>query len=413
MSYNSPFTGNVIQPTDVAYRSITLSANLQLEWPINGNATDDYAARIMEVSATTGGLLLKMPPANQASVGQDALIRNVGANTFVVANYNSGTIVSIAAGEAKYIYIETNPTEAGTWGVIAFGVGTSNVDAATLAGFGLLASGNTLNQSHPVNELTSDYTATVNDRAQTLVWKGGAGTITLNAAGTLGNNWFTLIRNSGTGTLVLATVGGDLIDGSATEDFQPGESCFLICSGAQFYSIGIGRSTQFNFTQLTKAVVSGTYILSPTEASNVIQKYTGTLSGNVTIQAPQTIQVYYISNQTDGTLSNYTITFETGVPGGGTAVISPGQQAILVCDSVNMLNASTILAGSVSLSLISGSVGAPSVYFAAEPTTGIYRPGTGQFGISVLGVQRLNVTATGISVTGTGTFSGGISGGTF
>ena len=45
MSYNSPFTGNVIQPTDVSYRDITISnTNLQLEWPINGNATDDFAA---------------------------------------------------------------------------------------------------------------------------------------------------------------------------------------------------------------------------------------------------------------------------------------------------------------------------------------------------------------------------------
>ena len=82
MSYNSPFTGNVIQPTDVSYRAITLSANTQLEWPINGNATDDYTARIMDVTASAANLSLFMPPANQASVGQDALIRNVGANTF-------------------------------------------------------------------------------------------------------------------------------------------------------------------------------------------------------------------------------------------------------------------------------------------------------------------------------------------
>lgn len=80
MSYNSPFTGNVIQPTDVSYRSVTLAANTQLNWPINGNATDDYAARIMDVTATSAGLSLWMPPANQTSVGNDALIRNVGAN---------------------------------------------------------------------------------------------------------------------------------------------------------------------------------------------------------------------------------------------------------------------------------------------------------------------------------------------
>ena len=46
-SYNSVFTGQVIQPTDVSFRAITLSADTQLQWPINGNATDDYAARII------------------------------------------------------------------------------------------------------------------------------------------------------------------------------------------------------------------------------------------------------------------------------------------------------------------------------------------------------------------------------
>ena len=413
MSYNSPFTGNVIQPTDVSYRAITLSANTQLEWPINGNATDDYAARIMEVTATAGGLLLEMPPANQASVGQDALIRNVGANTFTVADYDGNTIVAIAAGEAKYIYIETNPDEAGTWGVIAFGVGSSNVDAGTLAGFGLLAVGNTLNQSHPVNTISSNYSVTASDRAQTLVWTGGAGTFTLTSAGTLGNNWFALIRNSGSGTLTLAPSGGQLIDGDSTMDLQPADSCFVISSGSAFFSVGIGRSTEFNFTQLTKAVTTGTYTLTPTEASNVIQKYTGTLTNNVTIEVPQTIQVYYITNQTDGTASNYTITFTTGISGAGTAIVPAGQQVILICDSVNLLNASTVLAGTVNLSIGDGTVSSPSLSFASEPNTGVYRPGAGQFAISVLGTQRLDVSATGISVTGTGTFSGGVLGGTF
>lgn len=413
MSYNSPFTGNVIQPTDVAYRAITLSANLQLEWPINGNATDDYAARIMEVTATVGSLLLKMPPANQASVGQDALIRNVGSNTFTVADYDGNTIVSVAAGEAKYIYIETNPDEAGTWGIIAFGVGTSNVDAATLAGYGLLASGNTLNQSHPVNSFSNDITATATDRAQALVWTGGNGTITLTSAATLGNNWFTLVRNSGTGNLALTPPGGELIDGEASLNLQPSDSCIVISSGAEFYTVGIGQSTEFNFTQLTKAVTSGTYTLTSAEAANVIQKYTGTLTGNVTIVLPPTIQVYYIQNQTDGTPSNYTITFETGAVGANAAIVSAGQQVILVCDSVNLLNANTVQSGLITATLSDGSASVPSLSFGTEPSTGIYRPGTGQFGISILGTQRFNLTASGLTITGTGTFTSGVLGGTF
>lgn len=414
MSYNSPFTGTVIQPTDVAFRAITLSANTQLQWPINGNATDDYAARIMNVTASSGGLSLYMPPANQTSVGNDALIRNIGAETFTVKDYaGANTIVSVPAGQSRYIYITTNATTQGTWGNIAFGAGTSSVDAGTLAGYGLLASGNTLNQSHPVTTISSNYSVDDTDRAQTLVWTGGAGTFTLASAITLGNNWFTVVRNGGTGTLAVTPGGGQLINGQGSLDLQPSDSCFVISSGTAFYSIGIGRSTEFNFTQLTKAVTTGTYTLTPTEASNVIQKYTGTLTNNVTVVLPQTIQVYYITNQTDGTGSNFTITFTTGASGSGTAIVPAGQQVILLCDSVNLLNASTIAAGTASLSIANGTVGAPSLSFASESNTGVYRPAAGQFGISILGTQRLNVTATGVSVTGTGTFSSGVLGGTF
>lgn len=413
MSYNSPFTGNVVQPTDVSYRAITLSANTQLEWPINGNATDNYAARIMEVTATAGSLNLEMPPANQASVGQDALIRNVGATAFTVTDYDGGDIITVAAGEAKYIYITENPDEAGTWGIIAFGAGSSAADAATLAGYGLYAITTTLNQSHPVITFSTSATADSTYRAQTYVWTAGAGTLTLDSASNLGNNWFMLVRNSGSGLLTIATTGGQLFDGSTSVGLQAGDSCMICCSGAAFYSVGLGRSTLFNFTQLTKPVVTGTYVLTSNEASNVIQKYTGTLTGNVVIQVPQTIQIYYITNQTVGGVSNYTVTISTGVAGSATAVIPAGQQAILICDSVNILNANTIAAGGTSFSVLDGSATAPSINFATELNTGLYHPAAGLFGISILGTNRFTLSATGLTINGTGTFLDGISGGTF
>lgn len=413
MSFISPFTGNVIQPTDVSFRAITLSANTTLSWPINGNATNDYAARIMNVTATTGGLTLRMPPANQASVGEDALIRNVGSNTFTVADYDGNTIATVAAGLAKYIYITTNANTAGTWGLISFGVGSSAVDAAALAGNGLKAIAATLNTAFNVTTFGSNYTAVASDRAETYVWTGGAGTLTLTSAPVLGNDWFVVVRNGGTGTLAIAPSGGDLINGAASISLQPADSCFITCSGTAFYTVGLGKSTQFNFTQLTKAVTSGTVILTSAEAGNVIQKYTGTLSGNVTVQIPPTIQVYYITNQSDGTGANYTITFETGVPGGATATVPAGEQVILICDSVNVLNASTVAAGATSLSLINGSAGTPSLNFASETNTGIYRPGSFQIGMSVNGIQRFGLTATGLTITGSGTFTTGVSGGAF
>ena len=407
MSYNSPFTGTVIQPTDVSYRAVTLSANTQLEWPINGNATDDYAARIMNVTATAGNLNLYMPPADQASVGQDALIRNVGATTFTVKDYaGTNPIVTVAAGEAKYIYLTSNPNNQGTWGLIDFGVGSSSVDAATLAGYGLTAITTTLNQSHPVTTFGSSTTATSAYRAQAYVWTGGAGTLTLDTTANLGNNWFVLLRNGGTGALTVSPSGGTLINGSASIVMQPADSAMIVCSGAAFYTVGLGKSTLFNFTQLTKDVAAGgTFTLTSSEASNIIQKYTGTLAGNATIIVPPTVQVYYIINETVGGINNYTVTISTGL--GVDAIIPAGENSTLICDSANLLNANTIIAGLSTISLSNGSVASPSLRFASETTTGIYHAAAGQLNMAILGVNQFTLSATGLKV------PSGIAGGTF
>ena len=410
MSYVSPFTGDVIQPTDVSFRAVTLSANTQLNWPSNSTTSTDFAARIMQVTASAGSLNLYMPPADQTSVGNDALIRNIGANTFTVKDYaGTNTIVSVAAGESKYIYITANPTAQGSWGVIAFGTGTSSADAATLAGYGLVASGATLNQSHPSSSITTGTTFATTDRAQTRVWGGGAGTATLPAAATLGNNWFTLFKNNGTGSFIVSCTGAELIDGNSTKTFNPTESAFIVCTGTAYVTVGYGVSSQFTFTALTKSVTGGAVTLTNNEAANNIQEYVGSLSSNSTVTFPAVVNLYVISNQT--TDNGFSLTVTTGL--GFSATIPPGQQATLICDGTNFLNANTTQAGATTVSLLDGTVGTPSLNFAAETGTGVYRPAAGEFGVSVLGTQRFKATATGITVTGSGTFTTGIAGGTF
>jgi hypothetical protein len=364
----------------------------------------------MQVTASSSGLSMYMPPANQASVGNDALIRNIGSNTFTVKDYaGTNTIVSVAAGESKYIYIVTNPTAQGTWGNIAFGTGTSSADAATLAGYGLVASGATLNQSHPSAAITSGSTFATTDRAQTRVWSSGAGTATLPAAATLGDNWFTLFKNNGTGSFTISCTGAELIDGNSTKTFNPTESAFIVCTGTAYVTVGYGVSNQFAFTALTKNVTGGSVLLTNNEAANNIQEYVGNLTSNVTVTFPPVVNLYVISNQV--TDNGYTFVVTTGL--GFNATIPPGQQATLICDGTNFLNANTTQAGANAISLVDGSVGTPSLNFAAETSTGIYRPGAGELAISVLGTKRVGVTATGVSVTGSGTFTTGIAGGTF
>jgi hypothetical protein len=353
-----------------------------------------------------------MPAANEASVGEDSLIRNTGANSFTVTTYNNAsTIITVAPGEAKYIYITDNSTVAGVWGNIAFGAGSSSADAATLAGYGLLAISTTLNQSHPTSAITNGYTYLVADRAQTKIWTSGSGTSTLPLASSLGDNWFTLFKNNGSGTMTIGTTSSELIDGLSSKTFQPGDGAFIICTGASYVTVGYGASTTFSFTALVKPVVSGTYNLTTNEAQNVIQEYVGSLTGNVEVVFPQVVTLYVVSNQT--TDNGFTLTLKTSASGAGSTTIPPGQQATLVCDGVNFFNANTVQAGATSLNLVNGSVGTPAINFALETDSGMYRPGAGQVAFAILGSQIMNILATGISITGEGKFSGGVKGGTF
>jgi hypothetical protein len=53
------------------------------------------------------------------------------------------------------------------------------------------------------------------------------------------------------------------------------------------------------------------------------------------------------------------------------------------------------------------------LFFGSETNTGVFRPGAGQFGITVLGNLIANVNANGLAITGSGNFTTGISGGVF
>ena len=396
-SFTSPFTGDVIQPTDVSYLNLSLTTNTNLLWPVSSNTTGVYAARIMDVTPSTTGLGLYMPPANQTSLGTDAFIRNLGSSTFTVYDNSGGTIVAITAGQTKYIYLTANTTVGGTWANIAMGVGTSAPDATTLAGYGLEALSNTLNQTHPAASFTTGYTFLASDRAQTKVWSGGVGVATLPLASTLGNNWFFLLKNNGSGTMTISTSGSDTLDTNTNKTYQPNESSFIVCDGTQFVTVGYGVSNVFTFTANTLPVTAGTYTLTTTQSSSVIQEIVGTLTANVTVVFPQVVALLVVSNQT--TPNGHTVSITTGV--GNTYVIPAGQQVSLICDGTNFFNANTTQAGSTSLSMIDGSAAVPAINFLNENNTGIFRPGTGQFGISILGTNKFLLDASGINA---GTF---------
>lgn len=410
-SYVNPYTGQTLNPSQVGYESLTLSTTYTyLSWPVNGTTTS-VVANIIEANATVSPAYIVLPSAQSVSVGQAFIVKNTGAtNSFTVVNNGLGTIQTIpvaptsATVNCYYIYLTDNSTTNGTWSTVAMGVGTSSASAAALAGYGLQAITTTLNQAYNVSGIFSNYLIQNSDRASVLAWEGGAGTITLQSSSVLGASWFATVKNDGTGILTLTPSGTDTIDGLSSFQLQIGESLTLVSTGSGWVSYGYGQSATFFFTILSKVVTGGTVTLTNTEASNLIQEYSGTLTSNCTVILPSTVQLYSINNQTSG---SYTLTFKTTAVGGATFTLPQGQTIILICDGTNVYNAQTAGTSGTTLSLAPGSAAAPSLRFTTDTGTGLYLAASGQLGIAIGGAEGLIVTSAGILA------PVGITGGTF
>lgn len=392
-SYVNPYTGQTISPSQVGYEELSISTDTILQWPINGN-TDNVVANIIEVTATTTGIDLFMPPATSVSTGQSALIRNIGVNAFTVVDTSGNTIVSIASGIAEYIYVTDNSTINGSWETVTFGAGTSSANAATLAGYGLNAVSTTLNTVTPVTTFSSDYTMLPEDQSSLYVWTGGAGTVTLPSAASTGASWYVIIKNDGTGILNVAPTGSDTIDGQVSKQLQIEESFVVVSDGTTFYSYAYGQSATFFFTQLTKSVTGGTVTLTSAEAASIIQEYQGTLTSNCTVIVPPTVQLYSFRNNTSGAFS---LTFSTGAGGALTVSLPQGQTILAICDGTNVYNAQTSTSSFINaLTLGNGSAAAPSLSFTGSATTGLYLAAANQLGFAINGVNAGTLASTGL-----------------
>jgi hypothetical protein len=391
-TYVNPITGQTISPSQVGYEALTISTDTELDWPINGTTSTDVVAAIIQVTATVASLKLYLPSALQVSTGQSVLIQNIGSNSFTVTDISGNTIVSIASGIAQYIFLTNNSTNNGTWSTVQFGAGTSAANASALAGAGIVASGTTLNQEYLESAIYSTTTLNSTYRAQFLVWSGGVGAITLPTSSTVGNGWFIMVRNGGSGILTLTPSGTDTIDTNATQQLQLTESLVVVSNGINGYAtFAYGRSNTFAYTQLAKTVTGGTTTLTAVEYANVVQSYSGVLLSNQIIVLPSTVQVYYLNNQTSGA---FTLTFKTSAVSAATVTVPQGQTLTVICDGTNVFNSNSAAGGTLtSLTINPGSAAAPSLNFAGNVTTGLYQPATNQIAFSVGASNAATITA--------------------
>lgn len=373
MSYTTIFGGTPVNPSGITLETYNFSSNANFTWPSDVNSTT-VLAQLMRISTTTNNLQLHLPDATQGSTGYAFYVQNIGTHPFTITNQGGGTIASVGSGVTYLIYLLTNTTPNGVWSGFVIGSTVTQANAAALAGLGLIAINATLNTQLAATSLNTNYASNIGDRASVLLWTGGAGTITLPSPSVVGNGWFVAIKNNGTGTLTVNPHASETIDNTSSIQELLEESAMYMTDGTNWFTIGRGRLLNYSITRLVIGVPpSGTLTLSSTQAQNQVLAFTGALTGNLAVQVPTTIQVYYVTNNTTGA---FTFTFETTTGSGVT--IASGQRAIVYSDGTNIVAAEGAGAGSVTeVDTGAGLTGGPitGIGTIALATTGV-SPGT-------------------------------------
>jgi hypothetical protein len=418
-TFTSPFTGTVVQPTDVSYYELTFSTDQDLFWPAVVNPTQVPAARIMDCYPEDVGLHINLPQGNQGSVGTDILFRNFGAESFSIVDFSGALSVIIDPGESKYFYLSDNSTEAGVWQNVTFGTGTSSADAATLQGAGLTTISGKLAVTGNIVEVSSTPTLLDSSRAATYVWTAGNVTFTLPTALSLSGGWFIGFRNSGSGTLTIVGQGSSLINGASSISVNPGDSGYLIFqqTTGNFFTVGLTVPTNVTFTSATydvDAVIGAT--LDLVSYAPIIQTYvalSGTRTVNLDVLYPAITQLYVLVNNTGQ--AGYNVTFQVSGSSQTPIVLTDGQTALVLSDG-NFLYVLTQTTTGIYLAN-NGSAGSPSFSFNADQTTGMYLVGTSVLGLTTNGTRILKMdgsNSSDLQISTTATFNAKlIPGGTF
>jgi hypothetical protein len=400
--YTSPFTGTVVTPTDVSYSSLSFGVNTPLFWPaiVNQGIGQTPATRIIDCVATTTGLAISLPAANQGTVGADILFRNLGSNSFLIKDFAGANSVTVGTGVSKYFYLQDNTSAAGTWGNVTFGTGTSAADAATLAGAGLTTVNGQLATTQNILDVSVAPGINNASRALTYNWIGGLGNIALPSVTTLSAGWFIAFRNSGTGALSFTPTSPQTINSQSSIVTNPGDSGFIFFdnSSNQFITVGWVTPNNVVFTSATydvDAISGGT--LSLVSNAPIIQTYisqSGTRNATLAVTLPAITQLYVMVNNC--TNVNDVITFQNQGSSQAPLSLGIGQTYTLLSDGtfLYILNSSS----TSSFKALNGTATAPSYSFLNDTNTGMYLAGTSILGLAANGTEIIDINATNLSL---------------
>ena len=391
-TYTSPFTGNIIVPTDVSYNSFTLTEDTTLIWSDAAPRSSTLAnvrffARIMDVNPAAANTSLTLPAANEGSLGSDSLIRNIGGFEVTIKDNGGNVLYNLLPGRAQWNYLTQNNTAAGVWRSVTFGAGNSITNASELAGGGLAVdnSGKLSVGSTIANVYQGPYTTSDANNGQTINFESSSqSTINLHAPSL--NRFTTAIRNNADGELEIVPPAGYSIDNNPNAQsivLTPGESSYFVLDSTndKFITVGRNRLSNFYFSVANYDITTTGATINLTDYAAIILSIRQSGAGQLTtVQLPQNTNTYYVINE-----SNFDITFQIGTaspPGGNVVTIGANESASIIADGTNLYATNVVPVGALTLTSSSRTAPGLAIEEAGVKTTGFYAL-SGEAGVTV------------------------------
>jgi hypothetical protein len=115
-------------PPSGTCQELTMTTNVQLDYPYSSNVNNVTVTDMIDVSATIVNLSVFLPNSTLTNPGFSITFNNVGSNAFnVVLNDTITTLLTINAGQVITIYLYGNGNPNGLWRIIPFGGGVNGI----------------------------------------------------------------------------------------------------------------------------------------------------------------------------------------------------------------------------------------------------------------------------------------------
>lgn len=92
----------------------------------------------------------------------------------------------------------------------------------------------------------------------------GTWSLDLDAAATLRDGWYCMVKNNGSGVITLNPNASETIDGAATLDISAGQSCIVYCDGTKLFTVGVLAISQAaadaRYARIISGIPAGTII---------------------------------------------------------------------------------------------------------------------------------------------------------